>query len=199
MRGDADIQFAPLPQPEQKPAEPPPDWLTDFLESLEKFFAPLGRGIAENWPVLRWVLLALAVVLILWLLWRTFGPDLVNARSAPPEPEDWVPESSVAIALLEEADRLAAEGRFDEATHLLLQRSVRQIADARPELIEPSSTAREIAANSALPGDARSAFAIIAERVERSLFALRTLSAEDWQAARAAYADFALAHRSLAA
>ena len=42
-------------------------------------------------------------------------------------------------------------------------------------------------------GDALGAFATIAERVERSLFALRTLSADDWHAARAAYADFALA------
>ena len=45
----------------------------------------------------------------------------------------------------------------------------------------------------ALPDAARSAFATIAGRVESSLFALRTLGAEDWQAARAAYADFALA------
>ena len=36
-------------------------------------------------------------------------------------------------------------------------------------------------------------FATIAGRVESSLFALRALGAEDWQAARAAYADFALA------
>ena len=33
----------------------------------------------------------------------------------------------------------------------------------------------------------------IAERVERSLFAMRGLSADDWLAARAAYAEFALA------
>ena len=37
------------------------------------------------------------------------------------------------------------------------------------------------------------AFRIIAERVERSLFALRALDRTDWEAARAAYADFALA------
>ena len=64
---------------------------------------------------------------------------------------------------------------------------------ARPDLLEPSSTAREIAALQALPNAARGAFASIAELVERSLFALRRLSADDWQAARAAYAEFALA------
>ena len=57
---------------------------------------------------------------------------------------------------------------------------------------QPASTAREISVLPMLPERARSAFAAIASRVERSLFALRALDAEDWQAARAAYADFAL-------
>ena len=39
---------------------------------------------------------------------------------------------------------------------------------------------------------ARGAFGTIAERVERSLFALRTLDSNDWQVAREAYASFAL-------
>jgi hypothetical protein len=34
---------------------------------------------------------------------------------------------------------------------------------------------------------------VISERVERSLFALRALDRPDWEAARAAYAEFALA------
>src|SRR5690606_442515 len=102
-------------------------------------------------------------------------------------------DTQEALALLEDADRLAAEGRYDEAAHLLLRRSVGQIAAARPGLLDPSNTAREIAALPALPDTARRAFAIIAGRVEASLFALRALSADDWRAARAAYADFALA------
>ena len=94
---------------------------------------------------------------------------------------------------MEEADRLAGEGRFEEATHLLLQRSVNQIATAQPGWVEPSTTARELAALQALPHSARSAFGTIAERVERSLFALRSLDRGDWETARAAYAEFALA------
>ena len=43
-----------------------------------------------------------------------------------------------------------------------------------------------------LPRRARDAFSQIAVRVERSLFALRDLDAADWQAAREAYAAFAL-------
>ena len=43
-----------------------------------------------------------------------------------------------------------------------------------------------------LPAPARDAFGLIATQVERSLFALRSLDAGDWQAAREAYARFAL-------
>jgi hypothetical protein len=107
------------------------------------------------------------------------------------EPE-WIPDRDAAVALLEDADRLAADGRFGEAAHLLLQRSVHHIAEARPDWLQPASTAREIAVLPMLPERARQAFGAISTRVERSLFALRELDAADWQAARAAYAEFAL-------
>lgn len=90
--------------------------------------------------------------------------------------------------------------RYDKATHLLLTRSVGQIAQARPDCVEPSTTTRELAALPPLSPAARTAFAIIAGRVERSLFALRALTADDWHAARAAYAQFAAtAEQQLAA
>ena len=127
--------------------------------------------------MLQWVLLAAGVALLALLIWRIVGPLVGVRRPAREAEEEWQPDSHAALALLEEADRLAAEGRYDEATHLLLQRSVGQIAEARPDLVEPSSTAREMAAQPALPDKARSAFAVIAERVEASLFALRRLSA----------------------
>jgi hypothetical protein len=69
---------------------------------------------------------------------------------------------------------------------------VAHIAATRPEWLHPASTAREIAGLRPLPQRARDAFALIAARVEQSRYALRPLAAADWQAARAAYADFAL-------
>lgn len=200
IRSDSDIQFSEVPLPETQ-AEPsqPPDWLVRFLEWLADIFSPVGQGLASGWPVLKWVLLALAIALVGLVLWRLFGPEFAGRGGRSKLEGEWQPDQQAALALLDEADRLAAEGRYDEATHLLLQRSVGQIALARPDLIEPSSTAREIAAQPALPAAARTAFAIIAERVERSLFALRRLGADDWQVARAAYADFALAQKALRA
>jgi hypothetical protein len=201
-RADAAIQYAPLPP--FKPPEPPGwlktlgEWLRGILEPLGKLlraiFEPIGNAIGLSWPVIEKALIALAVLLVLWLLWRLLRPLLERLRDAKPLPEpEWAPDRAAATALLEDADRLAAEGRYGEAVHLLLQRSVGHIADARPDWLLPASTAREIAAFPMLPERARQAFGAIATRVERSLFALRDLDAGDWTAARSAYADFALA------
>lgn len=196
LRDDGDIQFAPVDIPEIKPPEP--SWFEKMLAELFQFlgelFAPLGQLLGASWWWLQWVLLGAVALFVIMLLVRNFG--LIGSRSrkaAAAAEEEWQPEHAATLALLEDADRLAAEGRFDEATRLLLQRSVGQMAAARPDWVEPSSTARELAALPALPEAARTAFRIIAERVERSLFALRALERSDWEAARAAYADFALA------
>ena len=191
MRASSDIQFAPLP-----PIQPPqtPDWLRLLDEWLRWLFEPMGRALGLSWPVIEKILIVLAVLGAAFLLWRLVVQPLLARRRKPKAAaaEDWAPGRANAAALLEDADRLAAEGRFGEAAHLLLQRSVHHIAEARPAWLHPASTAREIAALPQLPERARAAFAVIAGRVERSLFALRDLEAADWQAARSAYTDFAL-------
>lgn len=198
LRADGDIQFAPLDRPK---APEPPGWLEDLFRLLGRLLEPVGDAIAAlgrllglTGTALAWILGGLVAALLAWLVIRMVADSRLSLRKKAQggDAEDWSPGAAQAQALLEDADALAAQGRFDEATHLLLRRSVQQIADARPGLLEPSSTAREISALPALPAPARSAFAVMAERVERSLFALRSLSAEDWHAARAAYADFAL-------
>ena len=197
VRGDEDIQFEAIQIPEPEPREP--GWferlLDDLFEWFAELFSPVGSALGSWWSVIQWVMLGLLAVFVIYLVYRLVGPVVLNAKSAgeQAEIEDWTPDRAASLALLEDADRLAAEGRFDEATHLLLQRSVGQIATARPDWVEPSSTARELVALPALSEAARGAFAVISERVERSLFALRSLDRADWETARAAYADFALA------
>lgn len=196
LRADSDIQFAPIEQP---PPPETPDWLEALGEFLGRLFSPIGdalaaigRALGMSGQAVMWLVIAIGVAIVLYLIFRLVAPMRLRRRETEQTAPEWTPDAGQALALLEDADRLAAEGRFDEATHLLLKRSVGQIAEARPDLLEPSSTAREIAELPALPQAARGAFATIAERVERSLFALRSLSADDWHAARAAYAEFAL-------
>lgn len=190
VRRSAEIQFAPLP-----PIKPPetPAWLEWLSEVLRAVFGPLAQGLVSAWPVIQNVLIALAVLLVLYLLWRLLGPLVMRLRDSKGKPEAWAPSREEALALLDDADRLAAQGRFGEAAHLLLLRSVGQIRERRPGTVIPASTARDISALPQLPQAARNAFTVIAGRVERSLFGLRDLDAADWTVARAAYADFALA------
>ncbi|MBS0482629.1 MAG: hypothetical protein JSR96_10855 [Proteobacteria bacterium] len=188
VHADPTIQFRPLP-----PLNVPPPEEPAWLQALRKLLEPVGTALGMSWPTLKWVLLALAIAGVLYAAWRLSEPLRERlGRDANEADPEWTPDRDAALALLEDADRLAAQGRYADATHLLLQRSVHQIAAARPDWVRPASTAREITAIAALPGAARQAFAVIATRVERSLFALRALDAADWQAARAAYADFAL-------
>lgn len=193
MRAAADIQFAPLP-----PVQPPqtPGWLSALGDFLRGLLSPVGEAIGLSWPVLEKVLIVLAAVGAALLLWRVLQPLISKRRTLSEVEPEWSPDRDAALALLSDADRLAAEGRFAEAAHLLLQRSVHHIAEVRPGWLLPASTAREIAGLPQLPARARTAFAVIAGRVEASRFALRALGLADWQAARAAYADFALADLS---
>lgn len=177
-----------------------PGWLDAVWRSIAEFLGwvlgPIGEFLALNWSVIQWVLLGLLALFVLYWIARSVGPLArsraeAKAKAAAGSDPEWTPSQEESTALLEDADRLAAEGRFDEATHLLLKRSVSQIATTRPDWVDPSSTARELAALPALSVPARIAFKTISERVERSLFALRRLDRSDWEAARAAYADFA--------
>jgi len=193
-----DTQFEPL---ELKPAEPrEPSWFAEALQSLFDWLAeilgPIGGALASNWSVLQWILGGVLLALVVYLIIRLIGPlsqrqgSTANIESVEPE---WQPERKESLALLEDADRLAAQGRYDEAARLLLKRSVGQIAKARPEWVEPSSTARELAALPRLSDSARRAFSVMSAAVESSVFALKSLKQDDWTKAREAYADFALA------
>ena len=199
LRDDPEIQFdeyAMAPPEVREPGWFDEIWLF-IIEALASIFGPVGSFLASYWSVLQWVLLGLLATFVLYWLARSFGPlarmrgdESADGGQAESDP-NWQPTQQESVALLADADRLAAEGRFDEATHLLLKRSVNQIAKAQPTWVDPSSTARELAALPALSERASHAFGTIAERVERSLFALRPLDQGDWEAARAAYANFA--------
>jgi len=194
LRDGGEVQFAPLPPEAPEPPSPWGEWLARLFrwlgEHLQPIFEPIGRALGMGWPVFRILLGLAAVALVLalgWQMWRWR-----RRRDRPVEDASWRPDAGQARVLLADADKLAAEGRYDEAVHVLLARSVERIVTERPGLLQPASTAREIAATSALPAAARQAFAAIADRVEASRFALRTLAEADWLAARRAYAEFAL-------
>jgi hypothetical protein len=178
------FSFSPAPAAVQPHA---PDWLRG-LGKLAEAAAPLMKYVF-------WGGLALVAALIVWFVarellavhWRR-RPKKV--RAAPPA--DWRPQPQQARVLLDDADRLAAAGRYGEAAHLLLLRTIGDIQGRRPDLVRPALTARDIGALQALPDSARPAFGLIAQLVERSLFGGRPVDAAAFDLCRRAYADFAL-------
>jgi hypothetical protein len=163
---------------------PTPPWVEVLLRVLE--------AIAPILKYVFWGGLIVGLAMIAWFVIREFmGVRLERGGRTDFKATGWRPEPARAQALLEEADRLAAEGRFDEAVHVLLFRSIDDIAGRRPGLVRPALTSRDIARLEAMPGDARSAFERIAEAVERSFFGGRAVGPDEFGRARADYQAFA--------
>lgn len=191
MLADASLQFGFVPA-----AEPSaPSWLKPLLELLKPVFGFLTAMA----PWLMWGFWALVaaglvaiIVMIVREILRVRWPARFGGRDQlEPEPEDYRPSQAQARALLEDADALAAEGRFAEAAHLLLFRSIEDIEGRRPYLVRPALTSRDIARSSGLPEAARTAFSGIARVVERSHFGGAPVGADDFAACRRAYETFA--------
>jgi len=101
------------------------------------------------------------------------------------------PDQKKARSWLEEADALAKEGKFSEAVHLILFRSIEDIQSRQKQRIPTALTAREIERLEGLPERPRNALGPIISLVERSFFGGHKLDAESWASARSAYEDFA--------
>lgn len=193
---DKDLQ---LERPGRQPREPiePPKPTPGWLRALGQFFDGLFSAIG---PVLGYIGIGIVGLLVAWLLWFLFGEAISmrfgrrkTARDAVLESrvDDLRPDAAAARSLLEEADRLAAQGRFAEAVHLLLFRSIEDIQTQKEGRLPSSLTAREIGGLSDLPERARRALSPIIRVVEHSFFGGREVDAGGWQTARASYEDFA--------
>lgn len=184
LRADQSLQF----QMDSIQPQPPPPWLE-----------PVARFIEAIAPVLVWVFwggVAIVVALILYvivteIMRRMPGRKKKEAVEPQPAPQ-YRPAVARAKALLEEADRLAAEGRYSEAARVLLHRSIEDLERVFSLAIGPGLTSREIARLDPLSPQGRDVFSGIARAVEMSLFGGRPLGAGDFATCREAYASFAL-------
>lgn len=167
-----------------EPPKPPPEWLVTLLKAL----APIT-------PYILWTGAALGAALLVWLIIREVTDQLPQRRrrQAAAAPLDWRPSETAARLLLEDADRLAAEGRFDAAIRMLLHRSIEDLGGRRPGAVRPALTSRDIAALSAMPQAAGEAFLRIAAAVERTFFGGREADADAFAACRRDYEAFAFA------
>jgi hypothetical protein len=186
LLAETGLQFDfPLIEPPETP------WWLRWIGELLEFLSPVFQ-------VLFWAGVAFLVGVIVYFFVR----EAIRARwpekkkaSDPARAVHWQPKLKRARAVLADADRLAAEGRFAEAVHLLLFRSIDDIEEWQPHLLKPDLTSRDIGALEVLPPEARRIFARIAEAVETSFFGGADVDAQIFAECRSAYAGFALAER----
>jgi hypothetical protein len=172
------LDFAAAPKP-----EPPPAWVKALVELL--------RAAAPVLQYVFWGGMALGLALLVWVMVRDMAPTGWSRRKRPAVAIDWRPDAAAARTLLEDADRLAAEERFGEAVHLILFRSIEELAAERPGSVRAALTSRDIVAAAPIPAGPLEAFARIARTVERSFFGGRVVDAEEFAARRGDYEAFA--------
>jgi hypothetical protein len=172
--------------------QPPvaPQWLTDLAKFLAKYWPH-----SQFFGYAGWVVLIGIVAVVIFLIGREllrYGWLRTRTKRVAESPVEWRPAPEVARNLLQEADALAAQGKFADAVHLLLLRSIEHINAHAPNLVKPAVTSREIGMFEQLSAAARAAFVAIARVVERVLFAGREIGAAEFAECREAYERFAL-------
>jgi hypothetical protein len=168
----------------------PPEWLVWLSRHLGWL-----RWVAPYIGYVMWAIVIAALAMVLFLIIRSlirrgFFSWWRTKEEKPPESE-WRPTSEAARLLLSDADKLAAEGRYADAIHLILLRSIEDISRHRPTALKPALTSREIGRLEALPLAAREAFAHIAAVSEHAIFAGREVGQREYAECRAAYERFA--------
>lgn len=188
-RGDMQLERPEWQAEEQPPPDPPPQWL--------KWLGDLFSNLS---PLFQFMFYAVIAAVVAGFLYFVFG-EAIRIRFGKrgdgkvDEGDDVLidvrPDAGMARGLLEEADALARAGKFAEAVHLLLFRSIEDIQKRLEGGVPKSLTAREIGGLQNLPDRAKRGLGPIIRIVERSFFGGRPVDANGWQEARASYEDFA--------
>lgn len=187
MRRNDSFQFE-LPPPPATPETP--GWLKSLGDAIRALFDILG----PVFKVLFWIGVGILIAGAIYLIAQTIYNGLQarkNQIKAEPEQQPilYQPKQTQARILLDEIDDLAAQGRYDEAVHVLLHRSIQDIDTNRPNIIRRSLTSREIGSLSILTGAAQKAFSAIAQITEHSFFGGRQIGQAEYKQARKAYTD----------
>jgi hypothetical protein len=148
--------------------------------------------------VLLWIVVALIVGLSAFWIARELGG---YAGDAPASADDDGgarardgPERRVVERPLGDADELAMRGQYGEAIHVLLLRTLQELAARLPERLPPSLTSREILGRVRMPDDARAALGVLVAQAEVSHFGGRTPDAGDFASCRQHFQRFAQAY-----
>jgi len=183
-----------------------PDELQSELPQDTARITPNPKSKRNGWldlgflgPVFQILFYGIMAAAVLYILYLILSAIIMARRNHAPRQDDedkpevpsYQPDVETARVILHDADKLAAQGKFGEAVHAILFRSIQDIEDKRPHHVKRSLTSREIAGLSVLSPTARAGFSTIGNLVERSFFGGRTLGADDYEISKSAYKEFA--------
>ena len=175
-------------------AEPPgrePSW-----GDLPRFTLPTIEGLDPVASTLAWVLIIAAAALLLLFLARGLGRlDFGAAARAQVEraPLEGPGGDGVPPPGLEQAESLAAGGRYAEAVRVLLAALIALFQNRLDPTLGPSLTSREVERRVALPDEARAAFVRIVAAVEVSHFGGHAVDEAAYRRCREGYREVAAA------
>jgi hypothetical protein len=164
---------ADMPHPQAEP--PRASWFNPHLSP-------------EAAKILLWTLVIAGVLIIAWSI-RDKLPMFDRSRRLAP-PDDHAAAAPQALRLEKaqaEADVLAENGRYVEAMHVLLLRSVAEMRKRLGLSFADSLTSREILHRAPLSEHGRDALGAIIFAVEGSYFGKRGASNDDYLACRKSY------------
>lgn len=188
------LKPAPQNQPDETETIELPDIPDDFSSIPDQ--SPSSAG-----PVLKsllWVLAIVGGILLLLYIFsaiqrlprRTKAPQAKKAQKTSNDPE----ETTVAkVTPFDEVERLAREGAFGEAVHLLLLHSLEELRRRSPYGRDPALTSREILTEAALAKDARASLAFIVSAVEVGHFGGQAINKAIYERCLESYRTFAAA------
>ncbi len=150
----------------------------------------IGAGAALAQIVFTVLLVVVGALVVFWIvrsLWqwtdrkrpKDVAAQTAEAAGAPAGPER-EPE-------LEDASRLAAEGRYGEAIHALLLAAIQNFASRAHVQVPPSRTSRELARLLPLGVESRPAFNELVRSVELYLFGGVAAGAQDYESSLARF------------
>ncbi|MFN0060440.1 MAG: hypothetical protein ACKVX7_18440 [Planctomycetota bacterium] len=144
--------------------------------------------LAEALVVVFWVvLIGIGVLALVALAWQLFDVSALRrkTRAAP------ISQSPMTLSRrpLEDAEAIAREGRFDEAVHVLLLRSIEELRTGGVYRPSVSLTSREILAGAPLSATQQNMLGLLVDKVEISLFGQIALSQRDYDECAARFRE----------
>lgn len=139
---------------------------------------PDVSGVAVVIRALMWI--GLAVVVVLVLMWVV--QNVADPRGPPVEMDPAGPVAAAVVLTdepLEDATALAAQGRYGDAIHALLLRTLAILSEE--QTLPRSWTSREIVARTGLSETVQRGVVDLVDATEISLFGGRDAELEDYQ------------------